>query len=72
MKYIKDNYEDPEIMITENGFADNGELCDVGRSNYLIGHLNALWESINLDHVKVTRYYAWSLIDDFEWGSGYT
>lgn len=33
--WIKDRYNNPEVIITENGFADSdGELRDCGRVNY--------------------------------------
>lgn len=72
MKHIKDNYGNPEVIIGENGYADKGELCDVQRVKYYSGHLNAVWESIHYDKVNLTSYHAWSLMDVFEWNSGYT
>lgn len=34
LKWIKDQYDDPEIIITENGYADYGQLNDTERINY--------------------------------------
>lgn len=35
LKWIKNEYEDPEIIITENGFSDYGGIADPRRINYL-------------------------------------
>lgn len=36
LKWIKDNYKNPEIIITENGFSDSsGTLDDTDRISYL-------------------------------------
>lgn len=36
LKWIKDNYGNPEIIITENGFSDrDGRLDDIDRINYM-------------------------------------
>lgn len=34
LTWLKDEYNDPEIIITENGFSDTGEINDEGRVNY--------------------------------------
>ncbi|KAF2606533.1 hypothetical protein F2Q68_00043916 [Brassica cretica] len=80
LKYIKDNYGDPEIMITENGYGEDlGDLHndvatgtnDHNRKYYLQRHLLSLHEAICDDKVNVTGYYVWSLMDNFEWQDGY-
>lgn len=35
LKWIKEEYDDPEIMVTENGFSDYGGTEDLERINYL-------------------------------------
>lgn len=36
MKWIKENYNNPELIITENGYSDrDGKLDDMDRINYL-------------------------------------
>lgn len=35
LNYIKEKYDDPEIIITENGFPDDGKLEDTERVEYL-------------------------------------
>ncbi|XP_036317493.1 myrosinase 1-like [Rhagoletis pomonella] len=35
LKWIRDNYDNVEVYITENGWSDEGELMDTGRIDYL-------------------------------------
>ncbi|KAJ8924093.1 hypothetical protein NQ315_006875 [Exocentrus adspersus] len=71
--HIKETYNDPEIAITENGFADEpGVLNDVGRVSYYQSYLSEVLKAMLEDGVKVTAYTAWSLMDNFEWYNGYT
>ena len=73
---IKENYGNPKIYITENGcalsdFADvNGFVKDLGRINYLRSHFLAANEAIEAG-VNLHGYYVWTLMDNFEWASGY-
>jgi beta-glucosidase len=64
------------LYITENGCAADdyvtpeGEVNDFERVAYLEGHLDATWRAIR-DGVNVAGYFAWSLMDNFEWARGY-
>jgi len=64
------------ISITENGAAfpeipdEDGIVFDERRVAYLESHLTALSEAI-ADGVPVKSYFAWSLMDNFEWAEGY-
>ncbi|XP_055910675.1 myrosinase 1-like [Eupeodes corollae] len=71
LKYIRDEYENIEVIITENGWADEGEFEDDSRIQYLKSHLQAVLNAIN-DGCNVTGYTYWSLMDNFEWESGFT
>ncbi|XP_013165732.1 PREDICTED: myrosinase 1-like [Papilio xuthus] len=72
MKWIKNNYGDIEILVTENGLAiGQVGLNDVDRVKYYRDHLEQMWLTINEDGVNVTGYTAWSLMDNFEWTDGY-
>jgi beta-glucosidase len=74
--YVHDMYPDLPLMITENGSAwvdvveSDGRVHDPGRIDYLNGHLRAVHQAIQ-DGVDVRGYYAWSLMDNFEWAYGY-
>jgi beta-glucosidase len=63
-----------ELMITENGIpdidADTGTV-DGERIEFLRASLLALHRALE-DGARVSGYYAWSLLDNFEWARGYT
>ncbi|PTT82877.1 beta-glucosidase [Pelomonas sp. HMWF004] len=69
-------YSPPPIYITENGMANadrvvDGRVPDAARIAYLSSHLQALSTAMRLG-VDVRGYFYWSLLDNFEWNSGYT
>lgn len=56
------------IYITENGICDGK---DEQRSQFIVDHLYEVSKLIN-DGVDVSRYYHWTLTDNFEWLEGET
>lgn len=79
LRWLKQQYNDPEIFITENGFSVHGEhdlelpaaLQDNDRVTYLKGYINEALKAVILDGVKLKGYFVWSLLDNFEWDDGY-
>jgi beta-glucosidase len=73
---IAADYAPENIYITENGstyedvLTGDGEIDDIERRDYLIRHLDAMKQSIK-NGVNVKGYFAWSLLDNFEWAEGY-
>ena len=67
---------DLPVYITENGSAwydyvtADGQVHDEERTAYLRGHLTALHGAIE-DGVPLKGYFAWSLLDNYEWAEGY-
>ena len=66
------------IYVTENGsaFYDapspvDGVVADPLRVAYLRGHLIAARQAMN-EGVPLKGYFAWSLLDNFEWSHGYS
>lgn len=72
---LNNKYKLPPVYITENGAAmpdkmlDN-EVKDQDRVNYYQGHLFAVDKAIQ-GGVDIQGYFAWSLMDNFEWAEGY-
>ena len=48
----------------------NGTLEDPRRVEYLRTHIDAVSRAL-ADGVDVRRYFAWSMLDNFEWEHGY-
>nr|ABN05620.1 female neotenic-specific protein 2 [Cryptotermes secundus] len=72
LNYIKDRYGKKwEIVITENGFIDDGEIMDSQRIVYIATYMIEMWKAMYIDGVRVVGYMIWSLLDNMEWTSGY-
>ncbi|KAK6933694.1 Glycoside hydrolase family 1 [Dillenia turbinata] len=73
--YTKEKYNNPVIYITESGVneVDTGEvfLQDFMRIDYFKSHLWSAKTAID-DKVDLRGFFAWSLMDNFEWAEGYT
>ncbi|WP_394243469.1 GH1 family beta-glucosidase [Vibrio astriarenae] len=73
---LNERYDNlPPIYITENGAAGNDEITqnkvnDEQRVRYFQSHLEALDEAVKAG-VRIDGYFAWSLMDNFEWAFGY-
>jgi beta-glucosidase len=74
---LRDDYAPPGIYIFENGAAyddlrgHDGDVVDPERQAYFDEHLAAVGDAI--EHgVPVRGYFAWSLLDNFEWAEGYS
>lgn len=80
LNYTKENYNNPTIYISENGYDDfnidqlplKEALNDVIRKEYHEKHLQNLLKAIYDDGVDLKGYFAWSLMDNFEWNLGYS
>ena len=73
---LRNNYYPPKIYITENGCAyvdpepENGAVHDPKRIDYYRLHLDAMEQALAMG-VPLAGYFAWSFMDNFEWGHGY-
>ncbi|KAH9328568.1 hypothetical protein KI387_000676, partial [Taxus chinensis] len=79
LDYIKTRYSNPPIFISENGFGNQWNanlpflqmLNDTFRVDYIEDTLKYIAKAIRKG-ADVRGYFVWSLLDNFEWTSGYT
>jgi beta-glucosidase len=72
---LHQDYAVPDLYITENGAAfkdevSHGRVHDSARIEYLQQHISAVADAMDKG-VPVKGYMVWSLMDNFEWASGY-
>jgi beta-glucosidase len=73
---IAREYAPAAIAVTENGatfpdsVADDGTVDDSERLAYLATHIEAAAAALG-EGVPLVGYFAWSLLDNFEWALGY-
>jgi beta-glucosidase len=73
---VSEDYAPKKIYVTENGsaWADevgaDGQVDDVRRAAYLETHIEAC-AGARRRGAPVEGYFAWSLLDNFEWSYGY-
>ena len=77
LKRLQDEYSVNEIMITENGCSygdgpnENKKVNDVKRVEYHRSHIEQILIAVD-EGIPCTGYFAWSLMDNFEWAEGYS
>jgi beta-glucosidase len=73
---LTEEYDPRRIYVTENGSAfpdvvrPDGTVDDPERQDYLVQHLAAC-ASAARKGAPLAGYFAWSLLDNFEWAYGY-
>ena len=78
LKSLHERYDGVSIYITETGAAfkdpvgtDGEDVPDPQRVEYFRAHIRAALQAIQ-EGVDLRGFFAWSLLDNFEWNSGYT
>jgi beta-glucosidase len=75
--YFKERVKNLKLYVTENGCAasdqpdGNGFVADRDRIEYLRAYLVAAHQAIQAG-VNLQGYFYWSLMDNFEWASGFS
>ncbi|KAG2265529.1 hypothetical protein Bca52824_072608 [Brassica carinata] len=80
MNYVKHRYGNLRVFITENGMDDPNNILipreealkDGKRIRYHHDYLSNLQAAIKEDGCNVKGYFAWSLLDNWEWAAGYS
>ena len=72
---LNNDYTLPPLYVTENGAAfkdvvTDGKIHDAQRIDYIAQHIEAIGDAIKAG-VRMQGYMVWSLLDNFEWASGY-
>lgn len=76
LKFLYERYKTP-LILAENGMANNdfissdGKVHDYARVEYFRKFLTQMRRVLN-DGIDLRGYFAWSLLDNFEWLSGYS
>jgi beta-glucosidase len=76
LRMVAENYPPVPLYVTENGAAfddevgPDGTVDDPDRVAYFDAHLRACHRAIEAG-VPLRGYFAWSLLDNFEWAFGY-
>jgi len=78
LRWVHTEYAPPAIMVTENGAAfddqwnpDDKHIHDAQRVAYLREHIRAI-ERASISGAPMRGYFAWSLLDNYEWAEGYS
>jgi len=76
LNWVKNRYDNPDVYLTEGGWslpANTPEegVKDADRMGYYANYTSEVLKAINEDGCNVKSYFAWSLMDNFEWEMGY-
>ena len=79
IKYLKTRYNNKPMIFLENGYAQaetpieqhNELLNDIERREYHKSYLSAVQRAMR-NGADVRGYFVWSLLDNFEWNSGFS
>jgi beta-glucosidase len=76
LKFMAEFWPVKALYVTENGAAyedaqgADGRIRDVERIAYFQGHVAAIERAVAAG-VPLKGYFAWTLMDNFEWAHGY-
>lgn len=78
LSYVHRGWAPGCLLVTENGMATppespgpDGAVNDPDRAAYILDHLQQVLRA-RAEGVPVTGYFAWTLLDNFEWALGYS
>jgi beta-galactosidase len=76
LSWIRDEYGNPPVIVSENGIAckdeklaQDGSIDDQDRITYIRAELCSIWKAI-AEGCDCRGYFVWSLMDNLEWAEG--
>jgi len=77
LNWVHRRYSGPEIIVTEGGWSLAADTAaeaqtDTQRVAYYANYTSEMLKAIHEDGINVSGYFAWSLMDNFEWEKGYS
>jgi beta-glucosidase/6-phospho-beta-glucosidase/beta-galactosidase len=77
LAHVRRSYAPDAVYVTENGWADNARslrdgVHDPMRIDYLANYTSEILRAMNEEGVPVRGFFAWSLLDNFEWEQGFS
>jgi beta-glucosidase len=69
IQFVANDTGDLPLYVTENGMAAASGIDDSDRIDYFKSHTNVVAQQAK--QLPVKGYFAWSLLDNFEWAFGY-
>ena len=76
IRYLTERYQGIPLYITENGIglndsiSEDGKIHDKNRCQLLL-EINEVLLKLISDGIDIRGYFVWSIMDNFEWTSGY-
>jgi len=76
LNWVARRYNNPPLYVTESGWSmaahgTEDAVSDHQRVMYYANYTEELWKAIHEDKLNIRGYFAWSLMDNFEWSGGY-
>jgi len=80
LNWINNRYNGTKIYCFENGVSvphENEQALEVAlhdkfRVDFYKDYIHEMEKAIHQDKVNIQGYFAWSLMDNFEWNNGYS
>ena len=78
LNWYDDRYPNRTFIVTENGWGNatqktiNQDLDDTERCLYYRDYVTNVSAAVVDDDLSVAAYFAWSVLDNFEWADGYS
>lgn len=78
MSWYNDRYPGLSFVVTENGWGNatqadiSDELDDEERCSYYRDYIGNMSAVVAREGIKFDAYFAWSLMDNYEWADGFT